>query len=108
MTFLIIELICFAALAFTTNALLFQILVFVIISCYGGAFATIPAFIRDIFGTEQVGSVLGYVLTAWAAAGIVGPILITLTHSATIFLLFSAIISIAIAVGIELKRKITV
>lgn len=108
MTFLIIELICFAALAFTTNALLFQVLVFIIISCYGGAFATIPAFIRDIFGTEQVGSVLGYVLTAWAAAGIVGPILITLTHSATIFLLFSAIISIAIAVGIELKRKITV
>lgn len=107
-TFLSIELICFIALSVTSDALFFQILVFLIISCYGGAFATIPAFIRDIFGSDQVGYVLGYVLTAWAAAGIVGPILITLSHTASIFLVFSGIISIAIFVAIAMKRKIAV
>lgn len=108
MTFLSVEFICFIALAFTTNAFLFQILVFIIISCYGGAFATIPAFIRDIFGSDQVGTVLGYVLTAWAAAGIAGPVLITLSNNSTIFLVFSGIISVALFVGMSLKRKITV
>lgn len=105
MTFLSIELVCFAVLAFTTNALLFQILVFIIISCYGGAFATIPAFIKDIFGVDQLGPVLGYVLTAWAAAGIVGPVLISFSDKPDIFLVFSAIIGFAIIVGFTMKHK---
>jgi hypothetical protein len=51
---------------------------------------------------------LGYVLTAWAAAGIAGPILITLSNNSTIFLVFSGIISVALFVGMSLKRKISV
>jgi len=43
---------------------------------YGGGFATIPAYLRDLFGTMQVGAIHGRVLTAWSAAGIAGPALI--------------------------------
>jgi MFS family permease len=48
----------------------------VILSMYGGGFATIPAYLRDLFGTIQVGAVHGRLLTAWSAAGIAGPALI--------------------------------
>jgi len=43
---------------------------------YGGGFATIPAYLRDIFGTMHVGAIHGRLLTAWSAAGIFGPVLI--------------------------------
>lgn len=49
----------------------------VILSMYGGVFATIPAYLRDLFGTAQVGAIHGRLLTAWSAAGIAGPFLIT-------------------------------
>jgi MFS family permease len=47
-----------------------------IISFYGGGFATIPAYLRDLFGTFQVGAIHGRLLTAWAAAGVAGPLII--------------------------------
>jgi MFS family permease len=49
----------------------------VILSMYGGGFATVPAYLRDLFGTMQVGAIHGRLLTAWSAAGIAGPTLIT-------------------------------
>jgi MFS family permease len=48
----------------------------IILSMYGGGFATIPAYLRDIFGTFQVGAIHGRLLTAWAVAGVLGPQLI--------------------------------
>ncbi|MEP6547637.1 MAG: OFA family MFS transporter [Gammaproteobacteria bacterium] len=48
----------------------------VILSMYGGGFATIPAYLRDIFGTYQVGAIHGRLLTAWSVAGVLGPMLI--------------------------------
>jgi MFS family permease len=48
----------------------------IIISMYGGGFATIPAYLRDLFGTAQVGAIHGRLLTAWSAAGIAGPVLV--------------------------------
>jgi MFS family permease len=56
---------------------LFQIAVVVIFTMYGGGFATIPAFLADMFGARNVGAVHGVLLTAWSAAGVAGPILIT-------------------------------
>jgi len=47
-----------------------------IISMYGGGFATIPAYLRDMFGTYQVGAIHGRLITAWSVAGIVGPQLV--------------------------------
>jgi MFS family permease len=49
----------------------------IILSMYGGGFATIPAYLRDIFGTLHVGAIHGRLLTAWAVAGVVGPNLIS-------------------------------
>ena len=43
---------------------------------YGGGFATVPAYLKDLFGTMNVGAIHGRLLTAWSAAGIVGPLLV--------------------------------
>jgi MFS family permease len=48
----------------------------IIISFYGGGFSTVPAYLRDLFGTFQVGAIHGRLLTAWAAAGVAGPLII--------------------------------
>ncbi len=48
----------------------------IIISMYGGGFATIPAYLRDLFGSMQVGAIHGRLLTAWSTAGILGPVLV--------------------------------
>lgn len=55
---------------------LFVIAVCVILTMYGGGFATVPAYLADIFGTQMVGAIHGRLLTAWSVAGIVGPVLI--------------------------------
>lgn len=70
-------------LPITTSVILFEILVFAIVSCYGGGFSSIPAYIGDVFGTKQLGAIHGYVLTAWAVAGIAGPMLLSLTYDNT-------------------------
>jgi MFS family permease len=49
----------------------------VIISMYGGGFATIPAYLRDLFGTVQVGAIHGRIITAWSMAAVLGPQLVT-------------------------------
>jgi MFS family permease len=48
----------------------------VILTMYGGGFATIPAYLADIFGTQYVGAIHGRLLTAWSTAGLVGPVLV--------------------------------
>jgi MFS family permease len=48
----------------------------VILSMYGGGFATIPAYLKDLFGTRYVGAIHGRLLTAWSAAGVLGPVLV--------------------------------
>ncbi len=48
----------------------------VILSMYGGGFATIPAYLADIFGTQMVGAIHGRLLTAWATAGVLGPVVV--------------------------------
>jgi MFS family permease len=48
----------------------------IIISMYGGGFSTVPAYLRDMFGTRYVGAIHGMLLTAWSAAGVFGPVLV--------------------------------
>jgi MFS family permease len=55
---------------------LFILLYAIIMSMYGGGFATIPAYLADIFGTRYVGGIHGRLLTAWATAGVLGPVLV--------------------------------
>jgi MFS family permease len=58
------------------NVVLFVACYAVIMSMYGGGFATIPAYLRDQFGTAQVGAIHGRLLTAWSLAGVAGPYLL--------------------------------
>ena len=63
---------------------LFVTLFCVIISMYGGGFATIPAYLADMFGTQMVGAIHGRLLTAWSVAGILGPVLVNYINDAQI------------------------
>ena len=58
------------------NQVLFVAIFCIILSMYGGGFATIPAYLADIFGTQFVGAIHGRLLTAWATAGILGPVIV--------------------------------
>ncbi len=64
------------ALVGSSTTVVYVTLAFIIISFYGGGFATAPAYLRDLFGTFQVGAIHGRLLTAWAAAGIAGPLIV--------------------------------
>ncbi|HZB93220.1 MAG TPA: OFA family MFS transporter [Stellaceae bacterium] len=55
---------------------LFVVCFLIIISMYGGGFATVPAYLRDMFGTRYVGAIHGMLITAWSMAGIFGPVLV--------------------------------
>ncbi|MEU6344717.1 OFA family MFS transporter [Streptomyces sp. NPDC046977] len=55
---------------------LFILAAAVILSFYGGGFATIPAYLKDLFGTYQVGAIHGRLLTAWSTAGVLGPLIV--------------------------------
>jgi len=78
MMFLGVGAICYflIAVAGTTSVAVFVILTGIILSFYGGGFATVPAYLKDLFGTIEVGAIHGRLLTAWSAAGIVGPLIV--------------------------------
>lgn len=59
-----------------TNVALFVLLTVVLLTFYGGGFATIPAYLKDLFGTLEVGAIHGRLLTAWSAAGVAGPLIV--------------------------------
>lgn len=66
------------------NQVLFVAMLCVIISMYGGGFATVPAYLADIFGSQFVGAIHGRLLTAWATAGIIGPVVVNYIREAQI------------------------
>jgi MFS family permease len=59
------------------SKVLFVAIFCVILSMYGGGFATVPAYLADMFGTQFVGAIHGRLLTAWSTAGIIGPVLVS-------------------------------
>ncbi|MEM9916420.1 MAG: OFA family MFS transporter [Planctomycetota bacterium] len=82
-SFFVIQIIAFALLAQAPAPWLFTTLVLLILTCYGGGFATLPAFLGDLFGTKRLGAVHGATLTAWSAAGLFGPTFVTRVQEAT-------------------------
>jgi MFS family permease len=68
----------YLTLALTTNSnkLTFLLCTVLILSFYGAGFATIPAYLRDLFGTYEVGAIHGRLLTAWSVAGVLGPLIV--------------------------------
>ncbi len=68
------QMVVFGFLMTETNPWVFSALVCYILLCFGGGFATMPTFVLDVFGSKKMSSIYGAVLTAWAAAGLVGPV----------------------------------
>jgi len=66
------------------NKVVFVIVTAVIITMYGGGFATIPAYLRDLFGSYQIGAIHGRLITAWSVAAVLGPGLINYISTAKI------------------------
>ena len=62
--------------ATTGSKMLFVAAFCIILSMYGGGFATVPAYLADMFGTQFVGAIHGRLLTAWSTAGIIGPVVV--------------------------------
>jgi Nitrate/nitrite transporter len=58
------------------NKVVFLLCTILILSFYGAGFATVPAYLRDLFGTYQVGAIHGRLLTAWSTAGVLGPLIV--------------------------------
>ncbi|MFA6322990.1 MAG: OFA family MFS transporter [Candidatus Buchananbacteria bacterium] len=110
-SFFVIQIVLFLLLPKVSQPMVFQIFIFLIITCYGGGFASMPAYISDLFGTKQVSAILGYILTAWSAAGIVGPMLLayvrdkTQSYSSTLYI-FSGLFIAALLISILLTINI--
>jgi len=110
-TFFVIQIALFALLPFTTNAIIFQVALAIIYTCYGGGFSSIPAYIADIFGTKQLGAIHGYILTAWSAAGIAGPMFAAWMKDTTgsyesSLLFFAGLFVIALIISILIRVDI--
>ena len=109
-TFFILQGIAFYWLSQTSDSIAFQFLVYLIISCYGGGFSTVPAFLSDLFGARELSAVHGKILTAWAAAGVVGPLFVawvkdsTQSYHAT-SLFFSGCFALSLVISILMKYK---
>ncbi|MHC9001537.1 L-lactate MFS transporter [Enterococcus bulliens] len=80
------------------NMYLFVLAFCLLLSCYGAGFSVIPAYLGDVFGTRELGAIHGYILTAWAMAGLAGPILLSYMHEKT----GSYLSSLAILIGLNL------
>ncbi|MFK8794616.1 L-lactate MFS transporter [Planococcus plakortidis] len=111
MMFFIIQIVAFVMLPGITNVIIFQVFILLIVSCYGGGFSNLPAFIGDMFGTRQLGAIHGYLLTTWSLGGIVGPAIVSQVYAATnsyvpVFYIFIGLISVALVLSILIRMDI--
>ena len=110
--FFAIQIIAFPLLAnLTALPWAFMAVTFIILSCYGGGFASIPAYISDLFGLKELPTIHGYILTAWSLAGIVGPMINAYvyekTHSYQLSLyIFGAAFVVALIISVLMHFEI--
>lgn len=109
--FFVIQVITFAVLPHTTNVILFQMFIFLVVSCYGGGFSNLPAYASDLFGTKQLGVIHGYLLTTWSLGGIFGPMLVNTVKNMTnsyipVFYIFTVLIAISLLIALLLRADV--
>ncbi|WP_050032111.1 L-lactate MFS transporter [Halorubrum halophilum] len=68
-----IQIVAFLAMPQLAGVWILAATMFLVITCYGGGFACLPAYLSDLFGTKEVSAIHGYSLTAWGIAGVAGP-----------------------------------
>jgi MFS family permease len=84
-TFFLLGIVCYLLMPWSANLgskAVFVGAVCIILSMYGGGFATVPAYLADMFGTQFVGAIHGRLLTAWSTAGIIGPVVVNYIREA--------------------------
>ena len=109
--FFTIQVITFAVLPHTTNVIMFQVFIFLVVSCYGGGFSNLPAYASDLFGTKQLGVIHGYLLTTWSLGGIFGPIIVSSVKNAydsyiPVFYLFTGLIAVSLLISLLLRADV--
>jgi len=109
--FFAIQVVAFFALPHLHHYLAFSIIIFIIMSCYGGGFASIPAYIGDLFGTKQLGAIHGYILTAWSAAGVAGPSIVSWIRATTgsyqgTLIVFACLFILSLSVSLLIRLDI--
>lgn len=109
--FFVLQVALFLLLPHTAGIpLLFQCVVFVIMTCYGGGFACMPALVTELFGAQNLSKVRGYVLTAWSAGGVLGPLVYSQIKTVTdnnyviILSLYAGLFAIAFVLALLLKN----
>ncbi|BEU03130.1 MFS transporter [Agarivorans sp. OAG1] len=112
MIFFLIQIVAFCLLPNITSIILFQVVLYTILTCYGGGFATLPAFIGDLFGTKELSAIHGYVLTAWALAGLAGPQIAAYVKTTTgsyemTLYIFAGVFVIALIASLLMKSYMT-
>lgn len=105
------QFVAFLLLPRTSDALSFQILLFTVLTMYGGGFASLPAFIGDLFGTKQLAAIHGLLLTAWSMAGIVGPMVVAQIKDRTggfepAFYVFAGLLLLALVTSLAMARNL--
>lgn len=93
-----------------TFILLFVVAMAVLMTCYGAGFSLIPPYLSDIFGAKELATLHGYILTAWAMAALVGPMLLSVTYELTksyqmTLLVFIALYVVALVIAYLLKKR---
>jgi OFA family oxalate/formate antiporter-like MFS transporter len=110
--FFAFQILAFYFLPKISMELTFLVILFTVITMYGGGFATLPAFLGDLFGTKQLGAIHGMVLAAWGLAGVVGPTIYDVVKSKTGSLdttleVFAGLFVIALIFSILMKRLVS-
>jgi OFA family oxalate/formate antiporter-like MFS transporter len=85
------------------NQLIFTVVACYLLACYGGGFATMPAFAADSFGPGYIGKVYGIMLTAWGAAGIVGPLVFAQIKGIAVYVA-AGLLAAGFLIAISYKR----
>ncbi|MDO6387363.1 OFA family MFS transporter [Uliginosibacterium sp. 31-12] len=106
--FFAFQILAFWLLPTLSAVLIFQVVLYAIMSCYGGGFSTLPAYIGDLFGTKQISAIHGYVLTAWAMAGMIGSSFASFLREQTgsyaaMMQVFAGVFAFALIVSIAMK-----
>jgi MFS transporter, OFA family, oxalate/formate antiporter len=87
-----------------SSYMLFTILGCYLLACYGGGFATMPAFAADAFGPKNIGKIYGMMLTAWGVAGIVGPLVFASVDKKTALFVAAGLLSVGFVITLIYKK----
>lgn len=105
------QILAFYFLPRISNEAFFLVILFTVITMYGGGFATLPAFLGDLFGSKQLGAIHGMILTAWGLAGLAGPTIYDMVLKSTGVLettltVFSGMFVVALTVSLLMKASL--